>query len=88
MSRHSFHLHVQRIDATKNMARFYMLSIEPTLFGNISLTRNWGRIGTAGRNRVHLFENEKQALALFLIILREKRRKGYRPASCCRSDDV
>ena len=81
MSQHSYRLHVRRIDAQKNMARFYVPAIEPTLFGNISLVRNWGRIGTRGQERVHLFENEKQALTLFLEILREKRRKGYRPVS-------
>jgi predicted DNA-binding WGR domain protein len=81
MSQHSYHLHIQRIDATRNMARYYRLEIEPTLFGNIAVVRNWGRIGTRGQERVHFFENEKQALALFLDILREKRRKGYRPVA-------
>ena len=75
----SFHLHVQRIDAARNMARYYRLTLEPTLFGNVSVIRHWGRIGTRGQELVHVVENEKQALTLFLDILREKRRKGYRP---------
>jgi len=79
MSYSAYHLHIERLDATRNMARYYRLAIEPTLFGNISVVRNWGRIGTRGQQRVHFFENEKQALILFLDILREKRRKGYRP---------
>jgi predicted DNA-binding WGR domain protein len=79
MSYSAFHLHIQRVDPTSNMARYYRLAIEPTLFGNISVVRNWGRIGTRGQERIHFFENEKQALILFLDILREKRRKGYRP---------
>lgn len=79
MSKKSFHLHVQRVDATKNMARFYRLAIEPTLFGEFSLVRNWGRIGTRGQEKVLVLENEKQALAAFLDILRRKRKKGYRP---------
>lgn len=83
MNPHRYRLHVQRIDPTRNMARFYVLSIEPTLFGHISLVRNWGRMGTRGQERVHFFENEKQALTLFLDILREKRKKGYRPAARC-----
>ena len=81
MSYSAYHLHIQRLDPTRNMARYYRLAIEPTLFGNISLVRNWGRIGTRGQERVHVFENEKQALILFLDILREKRRKGYRPVA-------
>ena len=79
MSQLSYRLHVQRIDATQNMARFYRLAIEPTLFGDVSVVRNWGRIGTRGQEIVHFFENEKQALTLFLDILRQKRQKGYRP---------
>lgn len=61
------------------MARYYWLAIEPTLFGNIALVRNWGRIGTRGQERVELFGTEMQALSLFLEILREKQRRGYRP---------
>ena len=72
---------VQRIDAKQNMARFYVLAIEPTLFRNMSLVRNWGSIATRGQERLQLFENERPALTLFLEILREKRRKGYRPVS-------
>lgn len=78
ISQQSYQLHIQRLDATKNMARFYRLTIEPTLFGDVSLVRTWGRIGTRGQEKVHFFENEKQALTLFLDILRQKRQKGYR----------
>jgi predicted DNA-binding WGR domain protein len=79
MSQHFYHLHVQRVDATRNMARYYRLAIEPTLFGNICLVRNWGRIGTRGQERLDFFDSEKQALLIFLEILRSKRRKGYLP---------
>jgi len=61
------------------MARFYTLSIEPTLFGETSLVRNWGRIGSGGQRRVDLFENDQQAVKLFLDIVRQKRARGYRP---------
>ncbi|MDQ0564382.1 putative DNA-binding WGR domain protein [Rhizobium mesoamericanum] len=61
------------------MARFYQLSIEPTLFGDVSLTRNWGRIGRLGQQRVHLFSSEKEAVDLFLKLLAQKRSRGYRP---------
>jgi predicted DNA-binding WGR domain protein len=80
MAQPTYHLHVQRIDASRNMARYYRLAIEATLFGNIALVRNWGRIGTRGQERVEFFDTEMQALSLFLKILREKRRKGYQPA--------
>jgi hypothetical protein len=32
--------------ASRNMARFYVLAIEPTLFDEMALVREWGRIGS------------------------------------------
>jgi predicted DNA-binding WGR domain protein len=81
MAKQFFHVHIRRIDRTKNMARYYALSIQYTLFGTISLTRAWGRIGTRGQQRVHIFDDEKQAVTLFLTLLRKKRRRGYCPCS-------
>lgn len=78
-----YHLYVERIDARKNMARFYALSIQPTLFGKASLLRCWGRIGCRGQQRVHMFEHEDQAVELFLELLSKKRKKGYRPRATC-----
>jgi predicted DNA-binding WGR domain protein len=73
-----YHLYVERIAPEKNMARFYALAVQPTLFGEVSLVRAWGRIGRRGQQMVHLFDNESQAVSLFLEVLREKRRRGYR----------
>ncbi|MDQ1199257.1 WGR domain-containing protein [Agrobacterium sp. SORGH_AS 787] len=68
-----YHLYVERIAPEKNMARFYALAVQPTLFGEVSLVRAWGRIGTRGQQIVHLFDNEHDAVTLFLNLLREKR---------------
>ena len=37
------------------MARYYVLSVQPTLFGDTALVREWGRIGTIGRRRFDLY---------------------------------
>jgi predicted DNA-binding WGR domain protein len=74
-----FYLYIERRQPTENMARFYALSIEPSLFGRTSLVRRWGRIGTRGQEKIHLFEDEGEALSLFLDIARTKRNRGYRP---------
>nr|WP_312863460.1 MULTISPECIES: WGR domain-containing protein [Rhizobium] len=74
-----YQLYVERTDATKNMARFYAMSIEPTLFGEACLIRRWGRIGAGGQRLVHHFRREEEAVELFLIVLRKKRSRGYRP---------
>jgi predicted DNA-binding WGR domain protein len=79
MSAQSYRLHIKRVDPNRNMARYYELSLEPTLFGEISLVRTWGRIGRRGQRRVDLFPTEMLALELFLELLRKKRAKGYKP---------
>jgi predicted DNA-binding WGR domain protein len=74
-----YRLYVERTEPAKNVARYYALSIQPTHFGETSLVRSWGRIGSSGQNKVHLFAEEKDAVRLFLELLRRKRKKGYRP---------
>lgn len=72
-----YRLYVERTDSRRNMARFYALSIEPTLFGTPCLTRRWGRIGSHGQAKVHHFDREADAVSLFLVLLRAKRARGY-----------
>jgi predicted DNA-binding WGR domain protein len=68
---------LERIDRKRNMARFYMLSIEPTLFGGAALVREWGRIGTHGRRRLDLFESNRAAQAALDILASSKVTRGY-----------
>ncbi|UVK57613.1 WGR domain-containing protein (plasmid) [Mesorhizobium sp. AR02] len=75
----NYRLYIERKDAGHNMARFYALSIEETLFGQICLVRRWGRIGTRGRIVQHSFDDEREAVELFLDLPRAKRTRGYRP---------
>jgi predicted DNA-binding WGR domain protein len=65
-------LHLRRIDPARNMARFYGLSIQPTLFGGASLVRNWGRIGTKGQMVIKTFDEDVGVGEAFL---------GWRAAS-------
>jgi predicted DNA-binding WGR domain protein len=58
MSTKPYNLYVERIDLTKSTARYYALSIETTLFGDTSLVRSWGRIGSRGQRVVHVFKTE------------------------------
>ncbi len=74
-----YQLYVERSDALRNMARYYAMDISLTLFGQACLTRRWGRIGSRGQSKLHIFENEQEAVSLFLDILRQKRRRGYSP---------
>lgn len=81
MSLYPYAIHCQRIDVGCNMARYYALSIRPTLFDETALVRCWGRIGTRGGEKTELFANEQEAALRFLELVRQKRRKGYRPVS-------
>ena len=47
---HTLVLH--RTNAEQRVARFYTLMVERDLFGTVVLVRNWGRIGTDGREMV------------------------------------
>jgi predicted DNA-binding WGR domain protein len=68
---------LERVDHAKNMARFYVLSIEPTLFEDMALVRRWGRIGSAGRERIDLHSNRSLAQLELAKWLDRKRRRGY-----------
>ncbi|MCZ7450266.1 WGR domain-containing protein [Agrobacterium rhizogenes] len=72
-----YELYIERTDRTRNMARFYAMSIEPDLFGHACLIRRWGRIGTRGKMLVQQFDAENDAVDLFLELLRRKRGRGY-----------
>ncbi|MRH98656.1 WGR domain-containing protein [Agrobacterium sp. CNPSo 675] len=73
-----YRLYIERTDKARNMARFYAITIEPDLFGEVCLTRRWGRIGAQGQMKVQHFAREQDAVATFLDLLRQKRRRGYR----------
>jgi len=85
MALYPFKLYCQRIDASRNMARYYMLSIETTLFGEIAVVRAWGRIGRRGGEKSEVFSTEQKAASHFLELARKKRQKGYIPAGNCRN---
>ncbi|SCB49933.1 WGR domain-containing protein [Rhizobium multihospitium] len=79
MALYPYRLYCQRIDTTKNMARYYLLSIQPMLFGEVAVTRAWGRIGKRGGEKTEMFATEREAATHFLELARQKRVKGYRP---------
>ena len=79
-----YEIYIERRDAARNMARFYILTIRPTLFGEIQLVRYWGRIGARGQRLSHVFTRELDAVRLFLDLLRRKRKRGYGPRAADR----
>jgi predicted DNA-binding WGR domain protein len=74
--RHYVVLH--QVDPERRAARYYSLLVEEDLFGNVVLVRQWGRIGTQGRERVEAFGDTLAAGAALERMARAKRRRGYR----------
>jgi predicted DNA-binding WGR domain protein len=83
MTLYPFQLYCQRVDQSKNMARYYALSLQPTLFGETAVVRQWGRIGKRGGEKSEVFATEREAASHLLQLARKKRRKGYRPVGTC-----
>jgi predicted DNA-binding WGR domain protein len=71
------HLVLHRIDLEQGVRRFYSLMIERDLFGTVRLVRNWGRIGTNGKEIVETYDNEIKAGEALEAVARVKRRRGY-----------
>lgn len=68
---------LERIDPARNMARFYRLSVQPTLFGEQSVIRSWGRIGTQGRSMMVTYATEGDAVKACKKLLCSKVARGY-----------
>ena len=71
-------MHLRRIDPDHNMARFYTISVQPTLFGEWSLLREWGRIGSSGRLVCGRFASEQDAARAMVELHKAKLSRGYK----------
>lgn len=67
-----------RRESTRNIWRFYVLDVQPDLFGAWCFIREWGRIGQAGQTRIIPYPTPNDAVAALERQRRIKERKGYR----------
>lgn len=67
-----------RVDNRKNLARFYKLDVQPTLFGEWSVLREWGRIGRAGTVRMRAYPSRGQADIALIVVWAKKLSRGFR----------
>jgi predicted DNA-binding WGR domain protein len=70
-------IYLERHDPARNMARFYSLTVTPTLFGEWALIREWGRIGSPGTVRELWFKTEAEAVDERRKLSRLKEKRGY-----------
>ena len=67
-----------RIDPDRNMSRYYQLHIQPSLFGDCDLVREWGRIGSPGTIRTAVYPNQAAATAALADAVKQRQKRGYR----------
>lgn len=72
---------LQRRDCARNVARFYVLAIEPSLYGDAALMRAWGRIGSLGRQRLDLYASAAEAGEALEAWLARRVGRGYTPVT-------
>lgn len=70
-------LTLARLVPDQNMARFYRLDVQPSLFGEWGVVREWGRIGASGQLRTDWYRSEAEARQAQETLAGRKRRKGY-----------
>ena len=66
-----------RVDPEINMARFYEIDVQPTLFGEFTVERHWGRIGATGQSKTFWFDDEAAADQMAKSVSAIKLRRGY-----------
>jgi predicted DNA-binding WGR domain protein len=71
------HLVFYRRDPEQGRAWFFSLMIERDLFGTIRLVRNWGFVGSKGREQVEIFSDETQAAQELDGWAKAQRHEGY-----------
>jgi predicted DNA-binding WGR domain protein len=69
-----------RVDPEKNMARWYEIDVQPTLFGEFTVERHWGRIGSVGQSKTFWFDDETGADKMARLVSDTKSRRGYAAA--------
>ncbi len=72
-------VHLIHVDPDINMARFYGIELQPTLFGEVTVFRTWGRIGTNGQAMMVTYDDEAQAVEALQKLEKQKRRRRYVP---------
>ena len=66
-----------RIDNAKRMHRFYRMEIQPDLFGEWCLMREWGGIGSTGKMRSAPFSTSHEAETALQLQRSAKEQREY-----------
>jgi predicted DNA-binding WGR domain protein len=67
-----------RTDPTRNIDRFYIVDVTPTLFGEWAVLREWGRRGSPGTVRLDSYRRRDEAQIAMCRVIKRRRQRGYR----------
>ena len=67
-----------RTDATRNIDRFYVVQIVPSLFGDWTVMREWGRRGSPGPARMTDYPRRNDAETAGRRTIKRRLRHGYK----------
>jgi len=72
------YVRLEKINPSMRQKRFYTMRICQTLFGDWCLIREWGRIGSAGGQKIELWaSSETEVGEAFQKLHRSKCKRGY-----------
>ena len=69
-------IYLERHDPDKNMHRFYQIYVVSGIFGDWSLVREWGRVGSPGTVRKEWFNTEEEAINAAQLLSQSKQKGG------------
>ena len=67
-----------RSDPSRNIDRFYIVDITPTLFGEWAVLREWGRRGSLGTIRLDSYQRRDEAETAERRTIKRRLQHGYR----------
>jgi predicted DNA-binding WGR domain protein len=65
------------LEAAQNRCRFYVVTVVPELFGDWSVVREWGGIGSPGQVQERIFATEQAAREEERRTIRRRLKRGY-----------
>lgn len=73
---------LEKINTEERQKRFYVMNVTRNLFGEWCLIREWGRIGSAGGQKlINYAETREDAEAKMAKLISQKNRRGYSTSS-------
>jgi predicted DNA-binding WGR domain protein len=66
-----------RIDPARNIDRFYVVQVMPSLFGDWTVMREWGRRGSLGTLRLNSYQRGGEAETAKQRTIKRRLQHGY-----------